>query len=445
MSYRKFKIGASILLLGAALFVSPVVLAQPGMEFFNEGVKAASAGDYRSALSHFQKARKAGLNIPALQFNFGVTYYRLGQYENARKVFVELSKIDSYRQLANYNLGLVANKQNKKSEAIAAFQQAYREGDSDKIKTLSGEALSRLGAKPKKPLMSANKWAGLASISLESDSNVALVNDDLVGVSSKSDTSMVLSAYGANWLTGDKNDGLRFFARGYLQNYSSETNYNYNQFGAGVARYDRPGSWNTRVGAFWDESYLGGSSYQRILTADVRGYKSITNSNQLRLLYKGSQITSTDTTYDYLQGTRHQLQAGMQAHSKSTRYRFYYELELNDRDDYSNPAATTYTFRSYSPTRQTLRVTGWWDLSSLWKLRLDGRYRTSKYKDDYVLASSATESRKDTQTRLSARLTRNLDKNMDLEMNYSVTNNDSSIDAESYDRNLLSVGVVRTF
>ena len=207
----------------------------------------------------------------------------------------------------------------------------------------------------------------------------------------------------------------------------------------------RKGDWNTRYGGFLDEIYLGGSSYQRLLTAELRGQYPTSENNQLLLRYKFTSIQATDSAYDYLGGVRHQLRADTQVVNKGSRYRVYYELELNDRKDFEDAAATTYTFRSYSPTRHTLRVTGWWHLASLWKLRLDGRYRISKYNDDYVLASSATEERKDTQTRYSVQLSKELDKNMGLEMNYVVTSNDSSIDAESYDRDLLSVGVVWTF
>jgi hypothetical protein len=209
-----------------------------------------------------------------------------------------------------------------------------------------------------------------------------------------------------------------------------------------MARYDRLASWYTRVGGLWDEINLGGSSYQRILSAEVRGRKYLSKDNQLRLRYKFSQINATDPVYEYLGGTRQQVRMGMRTRMKNSRYRAYYQLELNDRDDYENPAGITYLFKSYSPTRHTIRVTAWWDISSFWKLRLDGRHRTSQYNDDNILASSVTENRKDTQTRLSARLSKQLAKNTQLEVTYTVTNNDSSIDSESYDRNLVKLGLI---
>jgi len=445
MQYRKSKAGFSAILLGILLLFSTAVFAQPGMDLYNQGVKAAKAGNYQSALNYFEKARNAGLNDLALTYNLGVTYYKLGQYEKAKQAFTELVKVENYQQLANYNLGLIANKQNKKSEAIAHFQQAYQSGKSKKVSILAHEALNRLGVKPQKVSKQADDWAGLLSLSYASDSNVSLVNDDLVGVTSKSDTSTILSAFVAHWITGDASGGIRLILNGYMQNYSTETNYNYSQYGAGMARYDHIGKWDTRYGAFWDEISLGGSSYQRLLSAEARGQYAISKSHQLRLRYKFTSIDALDPVYDYLGGTRHQLRAGTQVNNNSSRFRAYYEFEMNDRNDYENPAATTYTFRSYSPTRNTLRVTGWWDFSSLWNLRLDGRYRVSNYNDDYVLASSVTKNRKDTQTRLSARLSRKMGKNMNLEISYTNTSNDSSIAAESYDRDLASVGIVSKF
>ena len=436
---------AVVLILSIMLMFSPFVFAQPGMDDFNQGVNAAKKGDYQSALKFFEKAKKGGLDTPALQFNLGVTYYKLDRLVEAKKAFTGLIRLDNYSQLAYFNLGLIANKQNKKAEAVEAFQRAYKTGKSDKVRALSREALSRLGEKPEKIITPTKKWAGLVTMSYESDSNVALVNDDLAGVTSNSDTSIVLSGFAANWLSGDSHDGLRLFLRGYMQNYSTETNYNYNQFGAGMLKYLQLGSWQTRFGGFWDETYLGGSSYQRILTAEMQSRYNLSASNQLRLRYKFNSIESTDTAYDYLGGSRHQLRAGLRKQYKSARVRAYYELEMNDRKDFDNPLGTTYTFKSYSPTRHTLRLTGWFDLSKEWELRLDARTRSSKYNDEYILASNATEVRKDTQTRLSARLSKEMARDLNLEMGYTVTKNDSTIDEESYDRNQASLGIAWKF
>ncbi|MCK4709199.1 MAG: hypothetical protein KAU21_11330, partial [Gammaproteobacteria bacterium] len=378
-------------------------------------------------------------------------YYRLGLYEKAKKSFSALTDAAKFKQLAYYNLGLTANKQKDKAAAIAWFQRAFRTGKSDKVKILAREALKRLGAAPISSSVASNKWTGLLSASLLSDSNVTLVNDDQATVTSKSDTSLVLSAFGAKWLKGGRNDGVRPFLKGYLQNYNTQTTYNYTQLGLGAAKYDQLGSWKMRYGGFWDETYLGGSQYQRVLSADVKARKALSKNNQLRLRYKASQIiatesvTATNSGNKHLGGWRQQIRLGNQTHSGKNRYRVYYQLELNDRKDDDTPADAAYLFRSYSPTRHTIRVTGWWDLGGQWALRLDGRYRTSSYNDDYVLVGNVMESRDDTQTRLSARLSKKLNKSLQLEVAYTAMNNDSSVDAESYDRTLASVGLSSKF
>ncbi len=449
MSYKKFKVGFTSLFLSIMLMFSPFIFAQSGQDYFNQGVKAAESGDYRAALEQFQKAKKAGLDNSALQYNLGVAYYKIGSYKKAKKVFTLLSEVDRYKQLAYYNLGLVANKEKDKAAAIAWFQRSFRIGKSDKVKILAREALKRLGAAPKKMSAANKNWTGLLSASLISDSNVTLENDDLV--TSNSDSSMVLSAYGAKWLKGGKINGVRLFLKGYLQNYNTQTTCNYTQFGLGAAYYDRLGSWKMRYGGFWDETYLGGSQYQRILSAEVRSRKSLSKNNQLRLRYRVSQITATeavtatDPGNEYLEGWRQQLRLGNQIRSGEDRYRVYYQLELNNREDFESPAGVTYLFKSYSPTRHTVRVTGWWALSDSWALRLDGRYRTSLYSENNILVGNVSESRDDTQTRISARLSKKLDKNLRLEMAYTVTNNDSSVAAESYDRSVASVGLSSKF
>ncbi|WP_455217143.1 hypothetical protein [Kaarinaea lacus] len=442
MLSKNLKFGVSATLLSIMLMFSPFVFAQPGMDDFNKGVASANAGDFNSALKQFLKAKKAGLDSPALQFNLGVSYYKLAQYEKARKEFDRLKNLENYKQLANFNLGLIANKQDKKAEAIAAFQLSLNSGDSEKIKLLSREALKRLGVKPeetKKPSL-----AGLLTLSYATDSNVALVNDDLAGVSETSDNSVILSALATNWLTGDSGGGWRLFLQGYKQNYNTETVYNYSQLGAGLARYSRIGEWRMRYGGYWDETSLGGTSYQRILTAEVRGRKSLSKSDRLELRYRFNSIISMDTTYDYLEGNRQQMRAAYQTNQKEYRVRAYYEYEMNDRAD-DDTGNATYSFISYSPNRHSLRLTAWWDITREWELRLDARHRVSTYNDDHELIAGGTDLRKDTQNRYSARLRREMMKDLDLEVAYTLTNNDSSIDAESYNRKLLSLGAVWKF
>jgi tetratricopeptide (TPR) repeat protein len=448
MLFRKFKHAVLTIFLAFTFVYSPFVFSQSTSDYYKEGVKAAESGNFRKALVHYREAKKSGLDTAALKYNFAVAYYKLGQYKAAKKNFTELAKYPRFKRIAYFNLGLVANKQKDKTSAVRWFRRAYFsktrsvKADDKDIKNLAAEALKHLGEPLRKKSPTSKAWKGFFSASMVSDSNVTRVNEDLAGVTSQGDTSASLSAYGAKWLSGRKSGGVRLFLNTYLQRYSTQSSYNYSRYSIGLARYDRLGIWRLRLGGTWDETYYGGSEYQRLLSADIRGQKSLSKNNQLRLRYKAAQISSKDPVYDYLEGWRQQFRVGSRIKSGGDRYRIYYQLELNDRQDFMGAGPI---FTSYSPTRHTLRVTGWWKFSSAWVVRLDGRYRTSKYNKDNILAGNITERREDDQTRASARLTKRLGKKWYFEMEYTTINNESSVDSESYSRSQVGLGVKRKF
>jgi tetratricopeptide (TPR) repeat protein len=427
--------------LGMILLFSPLVFAQSGVDHFNRGVKAAKAGNHREALTQFQAAKKLGLDTAALKYNLAVTYFQLEQYEEAEKVFTDLTKEPKFRQIAYFNLGLVANKQNHRTTAIKFFRLANQEGDSHNIRILAAEALQRLDAPLIKPA-ERKAWAGFLSVGFASDSNVTLVNNDLIGVTSQSDNYNYLSGFGAYWLQGGRNAGTRLFLDGYLQRYSKQTAYNFSLYGAGLARYDRLGDWRLRLGGFWDEVTLGGKSYQRLLSGELRGEKLLSKNTRLQLRYRASEIDELDPVYEYLIGSRQQFRVGTMTRQDNKRIRVYYQLEINNRKDL---VRADNTFSSYSPTRHSLRITGWWDINKLWALRLDGRYRYSHYNDADVLTGGITRYREDGQLRLSAQLSRELGKNTKINLKYTAINSRSNIAKESYNRSLASVDISWSF
>ena len=454
MWFKRTRTGVAALCLAGMLGFSPFVVAQNASDYFKQGVKAAESGKYRAALVKFQKAKKAGLDSIALKYNFAVTFYKLGQYEEAKKLFTELAGVPKFKQIAYYNLGLVANKQKDKSMAVRWFRRAYWVGKNPggaskknkKIKVLAAEALKRLGAPLRKKSSTNKKWKGYVSAAMSSDSNVTRVNEEIAGAVSQSDTSVVLSAYGAKWLLGRGSGGVRFFLNAYLRQYSTQNLYDYERFKVGLARYDYLGSWRLRYGGNWSEATFGGKKYQRLLSAEVRGRKPLSGNTQLHLRYKASQISATNPVYDYLEGSRQQFRVGARIKTGADRFRVYYQLELNDRQDF---VGVSPVFSSYSPTRHTLRVTGRWKYFDGWAVRLGGRYRISKYNDDNVFSDGTidgtAERREDSQTRFTARLTKKFDKNWRIGAEYRVTNNNSSIDPESYDRSQISVDIKRKF
>lgn len=442
MGIYRFKMRIYFLMVVFGVLMAATVSADTGQEYFDRGIKTSVSGDHAAALNYFKKARRAGLNTAALNYNLAVSYYKLQQYENARKLFSTLSDAPAFEQRAYFNLGLIANKQKDEAAAIRWFQRAYRHRSSDKIRKLAAAALQRLGASARKTRQSVSSWMGLVSSALAYDTNVALANEDLTGVASESDTAVSLSVTAGRWLKGNMNSGVRVRLSASMQEYSTFSQYDDSRLSVRILRYDRLGDWKVRLGGSWDETYFGGSEYQRVVSADVRGRKNLSSAHQLRLRYKLSRIQTTDAVFDYLDGWRQQFRVGLQQRHELGKRRYYYQLELNDRKD---GMGTVDPFTSYSPTRHTLRVTDWRTLVNQWRLRLDARFRYSDYNDDNVLSGNITKHRQDNQLRLSARISQEFERHWGVHGQYTLTTNDSTLSRKSYDRSVIKAGVSWSF
>lgn len=430
------------LLLVLGLLINTSASADEGKQAFDRGIKASTSGDYTAALKSFKKAKQAGMNTHALKYNLAVSYYKLQQYETARIIFTELTDVATFEQIAYFNLGLIANKQKDEATAIRWFQRAHRDLSSEKVRTLAAVALKRLGVSTKKSQKSNQEWKGWVSSSLAHVDNVTLINNDLDGATNESDSSVSLWATAGRWLKGNTKSGVRMKLNARTNNFSKMNDFDESAFGVRVLRYDRLGSWKVRMGGSWDEIYFGGSEYQRVVSADVRGRMPLSQNNQLQLRYKLSRIQATDAVFDYLDGWRQQFRVGIQQRHEAGKTRYYYQLELNDRED---RVGTVDPFTSYSPTRHTVRLTNWWDLANQWRVRLGVRFRYSDYNDDNILAGNVSESREDSQARIQARISRAVGKEWEVGAKVVAATNDSTVDRKSYDTSTVAVGVVWSF
>ncbi len=421
-------------------FASAPTLADAAQDSFSQGVKAASAGDYKGALANFLRARKQGMDKPVLDYNLGVAYYRLGRYAEARRIFTGLAKEPAFTHVAYFNLGLIANKTGDERSAVDWFLRTWQNTKDKKLKVLAARALKRLGVDVEKSPLT-KKWSGFAAVTAGYDSNVKLANEDLVGVVGQSDNSLDVMGVGNYWLRGGRKDGVRLSFSANVQKYQTQSNYDFSQFQLGVSRFGRLGGWKMRFTGSWNESYLGGSNYQRIFGGEARGRYGIGAGKSLRLRYRLNYITATDTVFEALEGWRHQLRAGMQFKRGKHRLRGYYQLDLNDRAD--RLSATDFT--SYSPTRHALRAIAYLRLGAGWKGRLDARYRYSAYNDPNIVAGVETVTRVDKQLRLGARLGYGFARYWEVEGQYTYYDNSSNIAVDSYRRSVVGLGVNRVF
>lgn len=110
-------------------------LAQSADDYFKQGTAAFKQSHYKSAVVYFKKAGQAGMSSPVLDHNLGSSYYKLKQYELAKKSFLQVAKHKQFRQIAHYNLGLVARRLKNYRQALHWFKKAIQEQHSQQAIT----------------------------------------------------------------------------------------------------------------------------------------------------------------------------------------------------------------------------------------------------------------------------------------------------------------------
>lgn len=143
------------LAMTGVLVISCAVLpgCSPGMRDARSGERHYEAGRYSEAYQAFQRAFQASGDL-ALQYDLGVTLYRLKRYEDATKSFREAASIPRLRQRSYYNLGnayvRASEEAPEKDEplrfAIGAYEEALRLNPADSAAKWNLElALQRRG------------------------------------------------------------------------------------------------------------------------------------------------------------------------------------------------------------------------------------------------------------------------------------------------------------
>lgn len=279
-------------------------------------------------------------------------------------------------------------------------------------------------------------WSGLASVSVGNDDNVTLADDSNIVASNEDDYFLDVLATAGRYLTGNRDDGIRFDGTFYNREYDTEDNFNFNLFELGLAYHKKIGDWHGRFGAKYGYLEFGGDPYQSIYDLTAEGRRKLNKNTELRIRYRYSDINAESSQFNNTDGDRHRLRVEGRFKSGQNRYLLSYRFETNDRDDIET--ATTYT--SSSPVRHTIRANAKIPLVGKWGSELDLRWRDGRYKDDNVAPGSSVR-RKDDRLKVKAGLNYELKKKLELFADYTYTDNDSNINKYEYTRNVVSFGV----
>lgn len=425
-----------ILLIVPTGFSSPLIAAS--LDTFNQGAASFNQGYYAAAVKTFKKAEAQGMKSPALYYNLASSYYKLGEYKKAAEYFNKVRMYKDMKTLAEYNLGLVALKQDDRKTARKWFSSVVKNGKDAKLIVLAEDKLRQTRARKTSKWLS-KKWSAYLSGALGYDNNV---NFAPLGITSeKSDTFSEVVASVDYLFSGDRNNGWLGEAYFYNLNYINEDLYDEYEFGAGIKKnLQLNRNWQTQYAFDMSKINYGGEAYQTIARLGAEARNSFSKNERLYFRYSYEDITSDKTLFDYLEGWRQKFRAEYRLYRKQDNMRLYYELELNNRNDLTiSPPSLNAGVYSYSPTRHTLRGRYTSKLSREWHLIGDLSYRASDY------PVTASQDRQDDRFRAAAYADYRFAKDLKLRAKIDYTDNRSTESIFAYKRTVYSLGLSALF
>lgn len=415
-----------IIFSALVLLVSSNTLANPETDF-KLGVKSFKSGDNAAAAAYFESAMKQGMDSVALHYNLASSYYKLGKYELAKKYFLIVNKTVAMRDLAEYNLGLIALKQKKGNTARKYFNSVVSSGKDKKLTRLSKKQLATL----KKTEYRLKPYV---SFMLGFDDNVTAVPDTYE--LNDSDTFYKLYASVYSIIAGKTKDG--WVVNGYYSGKDySDVDSDVEVFGLGIKREKQLKGWDTSIRFGLTKDYYADEDYLTSANLFLKGKKRLARNKNLYLSYRIEQFNSDDSSFDYLEGWRQQVRAEYRSYSTKNIKLIYYEFELNDRGTLGTEASI-YSY-DYSPTRHTLRGQYTHILDKKWRVRGDMQFRISDF------PVSSTIDRDDERWKLALSADYRFDRTFKLTAKYEYSDRSSTEDQYDYNKSVVQVGMSKSF
>lgn len=359
---------------------------------YRAGVQASRDGHHAAALQYFRTARSRGMDSPSLSYNLGVTHYQLGDFTAAQREFARLVELPAWRDIAQYNLGLVAQRQGEAGIARDFFQRVAIEAGDARLRQLALRQLDK--QEPEDP--EASDSMAFFSFAFGHDDNVVAFPEQLQQDSSAaSDSFSELLAYGEYYLDGSRSDGIRLKGFGVSRLYTELDSFNSSAVGAGISRQQASGAGLFEWGGNILQTRVDGRTVTTAYQLDI-SWKYRHRSNDFTLRYR-PEIHDAGHAYPQLDGNRHRLDA-LWRHAFDNAYlRMGLRYETNNRDDLQTASGNRY---DYSPTRQQLSVSGHWPVRSDWRwsvgatlgqARYDGENRLPDIDGDVIVARRDSE------------------------------------------------------
>ena len=390
-----------------------------------DGVAAYRKGDFAAALPLFRQAVDAAPGDTSARFNMGLTQYRLGQYQPARKNFLALREEPGMKAVAEYHLGLVAARLGQNDRA-ARHLRAAAAGDSPELRQLARAALAQLGERPDARVPVAYLMAG---VGYDSNRNRIAKSVDLPGQDPESAYADIV-AQGLYPLPWKGEYDLR--ATAFHRNYQTDDDLDQSSLQLGFRRSWRPGAWRLSVAVESESILLRDRNLVQSVGLGFEGVRRIGEST-LRLRYQPAHVYS-DSRFDYLDGSRQRALAMQEFSLAGLQWRAGYELEQSAQGD----GVQQDVIYGQAPLRHGpfLRVDR--SLSPSLSAGLSTSLRRSRYDDD---DPQGADRRQDDLLQLGASLRYQAGRNWGVLLDYRYSGNRSSVDDYDHQRHTVLLGM----
>jgi hypothetical protein len=209
--------------------------------------------------------------------------------------------------------------------------------------------------------------------------------------------------------------------------YPDADDFDQSEFRVGGLYAWRPGDWRLETSAHFVYGTLGGTGFEHEIALGARAVRYIGDDGALDLLYRYDDIDEEDPLFAGIAGNRQRLDLRYRWYRDNHTVIFRLGAENNDRLD-----------PGVSPSRTRFQADYRFQPSDGWGVEAGFGFRASDY-DDLEVA------RTEDLTTISAALTRTVAEVWLFALQYQYSDNDSSDPVFSYERNLVTLGVLRTF
>ncbi len=342
---------------------------------FKDGIAAFKLEDYKKALHLFLQAEAEGNKSLSLQYNIAVSQFKLGEYEQAKVRFHGLSKADSWRDLATYNLALVELEQKNHSAASLLFTRVKQSAKNAKLRRLAEEKLAKLSLTVVTPpkINTKPSYLVLLKAGIGSDNNIANIPDDLSPTDENSDRSTDFLGYAHHYLRGHQGEGLRLHGMLYKKQYQQVSTLDNDTYGMGITREYKL--------KFVDFSVAGQMLVNQV--DDQRAYVIYGASTDVTKRFSKDIVSLKYFANFYNAATEYQQSDGLQQRVEVALTHYFESMELaikigheqNHRDDLTQEPF----FFSYSPTINTIDTLFKWPLTERVKFETQILYAVHDY------------------------------------------------------------------